>query len=113
MATKNRIRFYLDENVDKQVAVGLRTRGVDVQTPSAAGNLGREDQEHLVYARDEGRVIITQDADFLRLHAQGQHHAGIVYYKPQTRTIKQILRRLLLIYEVLQSEDMQDHIEYL
>ncbi|MCA1687041.1 MAG: DUF5615 family PIN-like protein [Actinobacteria bacterium] len=78
-----RIRLYTDEHVPKAVVRGLRERGVDVLTVSEAGVLGASDQEHLAFARREGRVLFTQDADFLRLHAWGTEHSGIVYTRQQ------------------------------
>ncbi len=109
--TQNRIRFYLDEHIDKQIAKGLRTRQIDVLTTVEAGRMGHKDHEHLAFALAEQRVMVTQDADFLILHAQGEPHAGIIYYKPQTRTVKQVLRGLILIYEILEAADMKNHIE--
>ncbi len=113
MMTPNEIRFYFDENVKTLVAKGLRTRGIDVLTTADAGHIGWRDEAHLAFAQAENRVIVTQDADFLRLHASGHLHAGIVYYKPQARTVKQILRGLILIWEILDSDDMKNHIEHL
>ena len=72
---------------------GLRQRGVDVLTVVEAGMLGASDEEHLKRALNEGRVIFTQDDDFLRLHAAGADHAGIVY-APQQTPVKDISRRL-------------------
>ena len=113
MMTRIEIRFYLDENVENQIAKSLRTRSIDVLTTHEADHIGWKDEQHLEFARVEQRVIVTQDTDFLKLHAEEHPHAGIVYYKPQTRTPKQILRELLVIYEILQPEDMKNHIEYL
>lgn len=79
-----KIRFYADEQVAKAVVRGLRQRGVDVLTVSQAGMLGASDQEHLALAGKEGRVIFTQDDDFLRIHAAGADHAGIAYAPQQT-----------------------------
>ena len=107
------IRFYLDENADNQIAKGLRANRIDVLTTAEAGHIGWTDEEHLDFALAEKRVIFTQDRDFLRLHAQRRQHAGIVYCKQRTRTIKQILRGLILIYEILTPEDMQNNIEHL
>ncbi len=76
---KSRIKFYLDEHVSKAVAKGLKRRGVDVLTVAEAGLLGATDEEHLERAKSEKRVIFTQDDDFLRLHATGSEHSGIVY----------------------------------
>lgn len=113
MTTKTEIRFYLDENVENQIAKGLRTRGIDVMTTAESGHMGWKDEEHLAFGLAERRIIFTHDDDFLRLHNQGKPHAGIVYCKQQTRTVKQILRGLILIYEILQPEDMANHLERL
>jgi hypothetical protein len=85
---------------------------VDVLTVVEAGMLGASDEEHLKRALNEGRVIFTQDDDFLRLHAAGADHAGIVY-APQQTPIKDILRGLMVIHQVLDAEDMHGQIEFL
>ncbi len=61
------------------MALGLRLRGVDVSTTHEAGLQDAEDVAHIAYAVAEGRVIFTQDDDFLRLHHAGVPHDGIVY----------------------------------
>lgn len=91
---------------------GLRQRGVDVLTVVEAGMLGASDEEHLKRALNEGRVIFTQDDDFLRLHAAGADHAGIVY-APQQTPVKDIIRGLMVIHQVLDAEDMHGQIEFL
>jgi len=106
------IKFYTDEHVPKAIVKGLRRRGVDVLTTQEAGMMGASDEEHLVFAMTQGRVIITQDDDFLRLHAKGVKHGGIVYAHQQT-SIADIIRGLMLIYQVLDSRDMQNHVEFL
>lgn len=78
------IKFYTDEHVVRAVVRGLRQRGVDVLTVVEAGMLGASDEDHLERARNEERVIFTQDDDFLRMHAAGTSHAGIVYAPQQT-----------------------------
>lgn len=72
------IKFDTDEHVARSVVAGLRRRGVDVLTVPEAGMRGAADVEHLRLAASQGRVIFTQDDDFLRLHAQGLRHSGIV-----------------------------------
>jgi uncharacterized protein (DUF433 family) len=59
-------RFYLDEHVPQAVPEGLRRRGVDILTVQESGLAGAEDERHLTFAPQEGRVIVTQDVDFLR-----------------------------------------------
>lgn len=106
------IKFYTDEHVAKAVAQGLRQRGTDVLTVPEAGLLGASDEDHLARAQAEGRVLFTQDDDFLRLHAAGVAHAGIAY-APQGTALGDIIRGLMLLYQVLEAEDMKGHLEYL
>ncbi len=72
-----RIRFHLDEHIPNAVAKALRQHGVDVTTPSEVGLRQASDLDHLEYARTTRRVLVTGDADFLRLHAAGLGHAEL------------------------------------
>ena len=78
-----------------------------------SGTRGLGDEEHLAFALQERRVIITSDDDFLVLHSQNVEHAGIAYFKQQTRTLKQVLRGLFIIHRELTQDDMMNWIEYL
>lgn len=73
------IRFHLDEHIDSAIADGLRRRGIDVTTTVEAKLRTDEDDAHLAFARTEARVIVTHDADYLRMHQRGIAHAGIAY----------------------------------
>jgi uncharacterized protein with PIN domain len=108
----SRIRFYADEHIAKAVARGLRRRGVDILTAQEAGLMEASDEEHLARARSEGRVVMTQDSDFLRLHAAGAARAGIAYASQGT-PIGVIIRGLMLVYQILEAEDMVGQLEYL
>ncbi len=107
-----KVKFYVDEHVSKAVVMGLRQRGVDVLTVAEADMLGASDKNHLRKALEEGRVIFTQDADFLRLAAEGIQQAGIIYAS-QTTSIGDIIFGLMLVYQVLEAEEMEVHIEFL
>jgi predicted nuclease of predicted toxin-antitoxin system len=107
------IRFHLDENCDGAIAAGLRLHKVDVTTTPDAGLLSAEDEEHIAYALEAGRLIFTQDEDFLRLNAAGMQHRGIVFSAQQTRSIGQIIAGLLLIWEIYEPEDMVNRIEFI
>jgi len=106
------IRFYTDEHIARAIVRGLRQSGVDVLTVPEAGMLGASDKDHLAKAREENRVVFTQDDDFLRLAAAGAEHTGIVYASQDT-SITQIVYGLMLIHQVLEPEEMIGHIEYL
>ncbi|MCA2702545.1 MAG: DUF5615 family PIN-like protein [Microcystis sp. M179S2] len=49
----------LDEGVSKAIAKGLRMRGIDVTMSSEERLIGASDQEQLVYALSQGRVVFT------------------------------------------------------
>jgi len=76
------------------LAVGLRHRGIDVTTTPEAGLLDATDEQQTAYALSEGRVIFTQDEDFLAIQASGTPHAGIAYCKKDTRSIGDMIRGL-------------------
>lgn len=106
------IRFFTDEHVSNAVIEGLRQRGVEILSIPDAGMMGAPDESILSKAEVEGYVIFTQDADFLRLHASGTNHKGIVY-TPRVASIGDIICGLMLVFEVLEPEDMKNHVEFL
>ena len=71
--------------------------------------LSASDEEHLLRAREEGRMIFTQDDDYLRLAATTEN-AGIVY-ATQDKPVREIISGLMLIYQVLEAEEMWNHVE--
>jgi predicted nuclease of predicted toxin-antitoxin system len=107
------IRFHLDEHVAHAVADGLRKLGIDVTTTTDASLLGAEDADQIAYGLAQGRVIFTEDDDFLILAARGVEHAGIGYCAQNTRSIGQIIRALELIWEVNEPEEMKNRIEFI
>jgi hypothetical protein len=109
----DRIGFHLDEHIPRAVADALRRRAIDVVTVGEADLLGASDSEHLARALAAGRVLVTHDADFLRLHEQQYAHAGIAYCAPGTRTIGEIVRGLLLIHELLTPAEIAGRVEFL
>lgn len=84
---------------------------MDVLSVPEADMLSASDEEHLAFALGQKRVIFTHDDDFLKLAADTEH-AGIVYSVQQS-TIGSIIRGLMLIYEVLEPEDMYNQVEFL
>lgn len=107
------IRFHLDENCSKAIAVGLRHHGIEVSTTPKVGLIGATDEEQVAHARLESRVIFTQDRDFLRIHAAGVPHAGIAYCEKDTRTIGEVIAALVFLWEVYEPEEMRQRVEYI
>ncbi len=109
----DRIRFHLDENVDPDIGYGLRRYGEDVTTTVESGLRTKSDLIQLDFVRAERRTLVTHDVDFLRLASQSRNHPGIVYCDKLSLSIGEIIRGLILIYEVLTAEDMAGQVEYL
>lgn len=107
-----RVKFFLDEHIPKAIAKGLRARGVEVLTCAEADRLTFSDAEHLQFAFSKGYVVVTADNDFLTLHSQGVHHAGIAFAS-KPLSIGQYVNALMLIHEVLDADEMPDHVEFL
>jgi predicted nuclease of predicted toxin-antitoxin system len=107
------IKFHLDENVSFAIANGLRRREIDVTTTPENGLIGISDEKQVEFALSEQRVIFTQDTDFLRLHSAGISHYGIAYCSQGSKSTGEILQGLILIWEILDSNEMIDHLEYL
>ncbi len=107
------IRFHLDECCDPAIAAGLRRRGVDVTTSQEAGLLEAEDEEQAAYGLAENRVVFTHDPDFLRLQAAGVQHAGIVFRAKDTLSLGETIKRLVLIWEIYEPQEMTGRVEFL
>ncbi|MFQ5859711.1 MAG: DUF5615 family PIN-like protein [Anaerolineae bacterium] len=99
--------------MDPDIAKALRRHGIDVTTTVEAGLRTTDDSEHLDFIRREGRVVVTHDADFLRYASQSTDHPGIAYCHMGARSIGEIIRSLILIYEVLTPEEIAGDVEYL
>ncbi len=69
----------MDENVTLAVALGLRRYGIDVTTSQESGLLGQSDEVQLRFVQGAGRVIFTQDQDFLIIASQRRDHPGIAF----------------------------------
>ncbi|MCC3413155.1 MULTISPECIES: DUF5615 family PIN-like protein [unclassified Microcoleus] len=113
------IRLYLDEDTLRKAFVqALRENGVDVVTVSDANNLGRIDEEQLIWATEQGRVIYTFNSrDFCRLHgnllAVGGSHSGIIVAPRQSYSVGEQLRGLLNLIGSKSAEEMMNQLEFL
>ncbi|HEX6190579.1 MAG TPA: DUF5615 family PIN-like protein [Pyrinomonadaceae bacterium] len=108
----DRIRFHLDEHVDPAIATALRRVGINVTTTIEAGLRTKNDEAHLQFARNEERVIVTRDQDFLRRAHHIGDHPGIVFYTA-TQTMREIIEGLILICEVMTPEELVGRVEYI
>jgi hypothetical protein len=107
------VRYHFDEHMSSVVARELRRWGIDVETTSEAGLLGAPDRAHLVHARAQNRVVVTEDADFKGLHDQGEPHSGIVYFPGGRRSIGELVEWLRLVHATYTAEELVGQIVYL
>lgn len=109
----DRICFHLDEHMDHDIAAALRRHGVNATTTADVGLRTANDATQFKYAKFQRRVIVTDDTDFLRLAAVSSAHPGIVICRRQVLSTREIIRGLILIYEVLTPEEMVGRVEFL
>jgi hypothetical protein len=75
--------------------------------------MAASDEEQIEFALTQGRVIFTQDDDFLRLHQAGNPHAEIPYCHQRSHSIGEIINALTLIWEWIEPEEMRNHVEFI
>ena len=105
---RDRIRFYLDENLSPEIAKQLARHGID----AIRGPLTVDDQIHLKRATALGRVVCTRDRDFLRLSTAGEEHAGIIKGLKH-HSIGDWVNDLRLVHSVCSPDDMRNAVEHL
>ncbi len=115
----SQICFYLDEDtINAALVKALRNANLNVVTVADAGRLGYPDEEQLIWATEQGRVIYSFNiGDFCRLHrdfiVQERNHAGIVLASQQQYSIGQQLRGLLKLAADNSSEEMVNQLMFL
>lgn len=107
---------FADEHVNRRIVQGLQRRGMDVVTAQERGRRSTDDALLLAEAAREGRLMLTNDTDFLRLHHDwmntGQDHAGIVFWSMELPIGQAVLR----IFDFATRTDPAaavNHLEYL
>lgn len=111
------VGFYMDENVPRQITVGLRLRDIDVLTVQEDKRAGMPDPQLLARATELKRVLFSRDDDLLALAHQRQKEGiafpGVVYSHPQGIGIGDCVRELEIIAKASTSEDTLNQVQYL
>ncbi len=82
-------------------------------TTQESGLRSAQDELQAAFALGQGRVIVTHDRDFLRLHAAGVPHAGIAYCDKDRKSIGEIILRLIQLWERIEAKDMVARVQFL
>jgi len=112
------IRLFIDEDsMDRQFVRALRARGVDVTTVGEIGTTSFSDEDQLILATEQQRVLYTFNVgDFCQLHSiymtQGQTHTGIVI-SSQEYSVGEQMRRVLRLMAAKSAEEMVNQLVFL
>ncbi|HXG68078.1 MAG TPA: DUF5615 family PIN-like protein [Blastocatellia bacterium] len=111
------VKLYMDVHVRRAVTEGLRLRGVDVVTAQEDGTGEFEDTDLLDRATILGRVLFTQDDDFLaeavRRQQSGETFAGVIYAHQLNITVGECIDDLELIAQASDPEEWVNRLAYL
>lgn len=111
------VALYLDQHVPKAIRRGLRARNVDVVSAFEDGTSAWDDESLLDRVLQVGRVLFTQDEDFLVIASQRQTaaipFAGILFARQRDISIQQAIRDLELIAKVCEPSDFANRVEFL
>jgi predicted nuclease of predicted toxin-antitoxin system len=112
------LKFYFDTHIARASAAQLRAKGVDVIRCEDINMAEASDEEHLVYASNEQRILVSQDEDFTILHArwqaEGRIHAGIMKVPPDysdEAQISYVVQQLLFYNDAEQAGAVDYRIE--
>jgi hypothetical protein len=107
----------MDHNVPAAITSGLRRRGVAVLTAAEDQTADWDDESLLERATHLGRVVFTQDDDFLGVahewQSSGREFAGIVYAHQLNITIGRAIADLELIATIMEPDELRNRIEFL
>ncbi len=97
------MKYYLDDHLAKAIAEQIVAKGADAVHCADVGKTHASDSEHLEYAATEGRILVTQDDDFIRLAAtwaqEGKSHSGIMFVPPHLKGQAQISYAVNALFE--------------
>jgi predicted nuclease of predicted toxin-antitoxin system len=83
------VKFLVDASSDARLVGHLQRQGHDVTRIGTHYPGDLEDWEVLALARDENRVLITDDRDFGQLIiSQRMQHAGVIYFRLDSTKIE-------------------------
>lgn len=96
------ISLLFDEHIPSSTAQELRNRGIEVEAVYETELQSASDEEIVKYAIETGKVIVTQDSDFLELEEQG------LIFLTEPLEIGELTRELLQVVQRLEKEEVQN-----
>jgi predicted nuclease of predicted toxin-antitoxin system len=111
------VALYMDVHVHSAITEGLRSRGVDVLTAQEDDSARLDDPALLDRATERGRVLFTQDQDFLRegplRQRLGMPFAGIIFAAQNQSLLGRYVADLELIAQAGDPTECANRVIYL
>jgi len=111
------VAFYFDHNLPRVIATALRDRGIDILTAHEDNYDLRPDEELMERAAELGRVVVSQDQDFLEIahgwQADGRPFAGLVFSHAMRVSIGTLIGDLELITRVIASDEIANTVVWI
>lgn len=109
--------LYMDHNVVRAVAEGCRVMGLDVLTAFEDGRHEQNDIDILERATALGRIVFTQDIDFIVLATErqtlGTPFSCVVFGKHGSMSVRKVIDDLFLICHTLTVEELSNQLIWL
>jgi len=111
-----KIKLYLDEDVDPLLAKVMSDRGYDVLSTREAKMHKSDDYKQIDFATSQGRAILTHNIrDFHRIAKEyvkiNKSHAGIIL--SSQLPFKELLKRTLRLLHKYNAEDILNQVVWL
>ncbi|MBI1299424.1 hypothetical protein GC175_31230 [bacterium] len=111
------LKYYFDHNVQRQIASGLRLRGVDLITAYEDAMHEAADVDVLARAHLTNRILVTKDHDFLKITTDRLRRQigfpGIIYITKDDLPIGQCIEDLEIVAKVYEPEEVSGRVLFL
>jgi predicted nuclease of predicted toxin-antitoxin system len=107
------LRYFFDEHIKSAIAEQLRQLGIDVLTAQFVGRagIGIPDEDQLAYATSMGRVLVTEDRDFISLAHTQLPHTGVAMLQ-RALSIGEYVEYLELLARTTEPDEMRNQLLY-
>jgi len=111
------LAIYMDVHVPIAITEGLRRRNIDVLTSQEDGTTELDDEPLLARATELGRLLFTQDQDFLRFSPRwqqsGRLFVGILYAHQQGASLGRLVEDIELVAACGEPQELSNRVTYL
>jgi hypothetical protein len=107
----------MDVHIPLAVTESLRRRGLDILTSQDDGTASEDDESLLVRACQLGRILFSQDRDFLKIAAdwqqRGRSFPGIFFARQQGASLGVLAYDIELLLVCCTTEELRDQVIHL